>query len=248
MSLRYFAFDILRSIFCIRYFVRRYFAHSIFCHSIFCDTIFCDFDILRIRYFAIRYFATSIFCGFDILRFRYFAFDILRSIFCDSIFCFSIFCPEPVWTPPPPPAVFRGQQENSGAQRRRVFTYLIPCFWQLLWKFRSWVMQGQVTRSGQVTIPYKSSTIAPQLQCFEGKLWNFRNMIRSSVPTKCISRIFYIGDLRSGNFRDLPIIGESMSKNLTPCFMLHLEFIWMESHQVMYLFILQVNFLVGDCS
>ena len=88
MSLRYFAFDILRSIFCIRYFVRRYLAYSIFCRSIFCDTIFCDFDILRIRYFAIRYFANSIFCGFDILRFRYFAFDILRSIFCDSIFCF----------------------------------------------------------------------------------------------------------------------------------------------------------------
>ena len=40
-----------------------------------------------------------------------------------------------------------------------------PSFWQLLWKFRSWVMQGQVTRSGQVTIPYKKFTIAPQLQC-----------------------------------------------------------------------------------
>ena len=40
-----------------------------------------------------------------------------------------------------------------------------PSFWQLLWKFRSWVMQGQVTRSGQVTIPYKNFTIAPQLQC-----------------------------------------------------------------------------------
>ena len=26
-------------------------------------------------------------------------------------------------------------------------------------------MQGQVTRSGQVTIPYKKFTIAPQLQC-----------------------------------------------------------------------------------
>ena len=26
---------------------------------------------------------------------------------------------------------------------------------------------------------------------FEGKLWNFRNMIRSSVPTKCLSRIFW---------------------------------------------------------
>ena len=40
-----------------------------------------------------------------------------------------------------------------------------PSFWQLVWKFRSWVVQGQVTRSGQVTIPYKNFTIAPQLQC-----------------------------------------------------------------------------------
>ena len=40
-----------------------------------------------------------------------------------------------------------------------------PSFWQLLWKFPFWVMQGQVTRSGQVTIPYKNFTFAPQLQC-----------------------------------------------------------------------------------
>ena len=43
---------------------------------------------------------------------------------------------------------------------------------------------------------------------FERKLWNFRNMIRLSVPTKCISWIFDIGDLRSGHFRDLPIISQ----------------------------------------
>ena len=43
---------------------------------------------------------------------------------------------------------------------------------------------------------------------FQGKLWNFRNMMRSSVPTKRISRIFYIGDLRSGHFCDLPIISQ----------------------------------------
>ena len=40
---------------------------------------------------------------------------------------------------------------------------------------------------------------------FQGKLWNFRNMMRSSVPTKRISRIFDIGDLRSGHFSDLRI-------------------------------------------
>ena len=46
---------------------------------------------------------------------------------------------------------------------------------------------------------------------FEGKLWNFWNMIRSSVPTKCISQIFDIGDLRSGHFRDPHY--KSMGKN-----------------------------------
>ena len=44
---------------------------------------------------------------------------------------------------------------------------------------------------------------------FQGKLCNFRNMMRSSVPTKRISRIFDIGDLRSGHFVcDLPIISQ----------------------------------------
>ena len=43
---------------------------------------------------------------------------------------------------------------------------------------------------------------------FQGKLWNFRNMMRTSVPTKHISRIFDIGDLRSGHFCDLPIISQ----------------------------------------
>ena len=58
---------------------------------------------------------------------------------------------------------------------------------------------------------------------FEGKLWNFRNMIRSSVPTKCTSWIFDIGDLRSGHFRDLPIISQ-WAKNKLPvlCFILSL--------------------------
>ena len=47
---------------------------------------------------------------------------------------------------------------------------------------------------------------------FQGKLWNFRNMIRSSVPTKRISWIFDIGDLRSGHFCDLPIISQHGQK------------------------------------
>ena len=58
---------------------------------------------------------------------------------------------------------------------------------------------------------------------FEGKLWNFRNMIRSSVPTKRISWIFDIGDLRSGHFRDLPIISQWAKIKLSVlCFILSL--------------------------
>ena len=41
---------------------------------------------------------------------------------------------------------------------------------------------------------------------------------------------------------------KSMGKNQTPCFILHLELIWMKSNQVRYLLILQVKFLVGDPS
>ena len=40
-------------------------------------------------------------------------------------------------------------------------------------------------------------------------------MMRSSVPTKRISRICDIGDLRSGHFCDIPIIGKWMGKKST---------------------------------
>ena len=37
---------------------------------------------------------------------------------------------------------------------------------------------------------------------------NFQDYVRAQVSTTCISRIFDIGDLRSGQFRDLPIISQ----------------------------------------
>ena len=45
---------------------------------------------------------------------------------------------------------------------------------------------------------------------FQGKLLNFRNMMRSPVPTKRTSRIFDIGDLRSGHFRILCTCGHAL--------------------------------------
>ena len=67
---------------------------------------------------------------------------------------------------------------------------------------------------------------------FQGKLWNFRNMMRSSVPTKRISRVFfYIGDLRSGHFCDLPIISQ-WAKKKTPLYLLWSKPIWVESYRI----------------
>ena len=69
---------------------------------------------------------------------------------------------------------------------------------------------------------------------FQGKLWNFLNIIRSSVPTNWLSRIFYIGDLRSGHFCNLPIIpGKSGGgKKSTPLYLLWRKSIWVESYRI----------------
>ena len=106
-----------------------------------------------------------------------------------------------------PPQVFE-DSENTAARSAAGFSpTLPPSFPQLLWKFWPKAMWGQVTRSGQVTKLQNNSHRATAT-IFQGKLWNFRNMMRSSVPTKRISRIFDIGDLRSGHFCDLPIISQ----------------------------------------
>ena len=66
---------------------------------------------------------------------------------------------------------------------------------------------------------------------FQGKLWNFRSMMKSSVPTKRISRIFDIGDLRSGHLCDFPIISQ-WAKKSTPLYLLSRKPIWVESYRI----------------
>ena len=63
----------------------------------------------------------------------------------------------------------------------------------------------QVRSSNLVTQQFYNRATTTML---EGKLSNFRNMIRTSVPTKRISRFLCICDLRSGHFCDLPIISQ----------------------------------------
>ena len=108
----------------------------------------------------------------------------------------------------------------------RVFTYLIPIFLATFVKVSilGHARSGHQVRSSDHTLQ-KIYNRAPAT-VFEGKLWNFRNMIRSSVPTKFISRIFDIGDLRSGHFRDISpnIIMSQGAKIKLPvlCFILSL--------------------------
>ena len=71
-------------------------------------------------------------------------------------------------------------------------------------KFQSKVISGQVTRTGQVTLPKKNSDFA-MITVFEVPIRNFQ-LIKASVPTKRVSRNFDFGDLRSGQFWDLTII------------------------------------------
>ena len=68
----------------------------------------------------------------------------------------------------------------------------------------------KVRSPGQVKWPHlrKKITTASRPQ------W-FQDLVYYQVPTTCISRIFYIGDLRSGQFRDLPIISRR-GKTKTP--------------------------------
>ena len=67
--------------------------------------------------------------------------------------------------PPPPTGFTRIVRKRRRAAPPGFHLPYPPSFWQLLRNFRSWVMQGKVTRSGQVTTPYKKFTIAPQVQC-----------------------------------------------------------------------------------
>ena len=174
--------------------------------------IILHFRYFAIRYFAIRYFAISIFHPIDILRIRYFA---------TSIFCLSIILS---WKRLNTPLRFFADSKKTAARSAAGFSpTLSPIFLATFVKVSilGHARSGHQVRSSDHTLQ-KLYNRAPAT-VFEGKLWNFRKMIRSSVPTKFISWIFDIGDLRSGHFRDLPIISQWAKIKLPVlCFLLSL--------------------------
>ena len=129
-----------------------------------------------------------------------------------------------VWNPPLPPLRFFADSKKTAALRAPGFSpTLSPIVLATFVKVSilGHARSGHQVRSSDHTLQ-KVYNRAPAT-VFEWKLWNFRNMIRSSVPTKCISWIFDIGDLRSGHFRDLPIISQWAKMKLPVlCFILSL--------------------------
>ena len=112
-----------------------------------------------------------------------------------------------VWTPPP--VWFFADTKKTASHSSAGFSLTSPpSFPQRLWEFQflGHARSGDQVRSSNPTIQklYNRATAT----VFERKLWNFRNLIRSSVPTERIYRISYIRDLRACHFRDLPNISQ----------------------------------------
>ena len=114
------------------------------------------------------------------------------------------------WTPPPP-AVFADIWKTAAPYHLSIL--------YILWKFQTRVLQGQVTRSLQVTSPHKHI-----IKCFNvcHSYTKWRIALKLSAIDKCNSmykiRNFHIGDLRSGQFCDLSRYYKSMGENSKPSF------------------------------
>ena len=111
-----------------------------------------------------------------------------------------------VWTPP---WVFFVIAKKTKARSAAVFCIAVrTTVPQLSSNLRSrW---PKVRSPGQVKWSHlrKKNYYRVTATVVERKMWNFQDLVYYQVPTTCISRIFYIGYLRSGQFRDLSIISQ----------------------------------------
>ena len=108
----------------------------------------------------------------------------------------------------PPPQVFREYLKNGGAQRRRFWytcSYIISAHVVKISDLGRSRSGHQVTSSDLTSEKVQRLAIATPT---ERSLWNFQRLIWVTVCIKCISRIFDICDLRSGQFCDLSIISQ----------------------------------------
>ena len=109
-----------------------------------------------------------------------------------------------------PPWWFFRDSEKTAARSAAKFGIPIPTsIPHIVCKFWTHITKGQVTRSGQVTIPQNvnSEVCNPtKPTVVDIETWHSQEVVSTPRATTCISRIFYIDDLRSGHFCDRPII------------------------------------------
>ena len=113
--------------------------------------------------------------------------------------------PSPWWRRHPA-SVFPDCQKTT-ALRAAVFgTPYHASFPHMLWKIHTQVTQGHVTRSRQVTSPYKSLNVRQSYTRPNDCLETFSDCYKQQcLYLQWISHSFDIGDLRSGQFFDLSI-------------------------------------------
>ena len=107
---------------------------------------------------------------------------------------------------------------------------------------------GHLMSPGQVkwlSLPKKVCD-ATAATVFEGLIWNFHNIIRLSVTTKRVFRIFDFGDLMPGQFCDLPIRYKAMRENLNHSSTHQIGLFYHELAYIRLLLLTQVKILFGD--
>ena len=111
-----------------------------------------------------------------------------------------------------PPLRFFADSSKTAARSAAKFGIPIPTsIPHIVCKFWPHTTKGQVTRSGQVTLPQNvnfevCNPTKPTV--VEIGSWQSQEIVSASRATTCISWNFYIDDLRSGHFCDRPIISQ----------------------------------------
>ena len=115
----------------------------------------------------------------------------------------------------PPALRLFEDSEKTAARGAAVFAYLIS------YPFHTFPENfapgsSQVRSPGQVKWPhFLKSLWCYSIYSLEQSIWNFLDIMRPSIATKRISRNFDFGDIRSGQFCDLPIMRQ-WKKNQIP--------------------------------
>ena len=119
---------------------------------------------------------------------------------------------------PPPIRYFVNNEKTAASSQKRRFWHTFLCILSapfLKISAESHRRSDHQVRSSDPTS--KNICDFTVTTVLKGSTWNLQGVIRVSVPTKRMSRNFYFGDLRSGQFCDLHIIGNGRKSRTLLC-------------------------------